>query len=146
MRKIAASIAVFCVALVGPLASPAEATPPSDVEIVVPGFEGPFVATGSAVDDGVVCATGEVLTTDVKAAGFQSNRGVNLQVGKEFTCDDGSGTFAAQLQVRIDFARGTSFQWVITGGTDAYEALHGTGSGFVVPADTDIYQGRLHTE
>lgn len=146
MRRIAASIAVLCVALVGLPASPAGATPPSDVEIVVPGFEGPFRATGTAVDDGVVCAEGEVITTYNQAAGFQSNLGVSLQVGKEFTCDDGSGTFSAQLQVRIDFARGVSFQWVITGGTGAYETLHGTGSGFVAPVDTDIYQGRLHTE
>lgn len=141
-----ASIAVGCVALIGLGGSPAGATPPSDVEIVVPGFDGPFVATGPAVDDGVVCGTGEVSTTFIKAAGFQSNPGVNLTVGKEFTCDDESGTFSAKLQVRIDFVRGVSFQWVITGGTGAYEDLHGTGSGFVVPVDTDIYQGRLHID
>ncbi len=104
------------------------------------------MATGAAVDDGVVCGTGEVVTTFVTAAGFQSNRAVNLTVGKEFTCDDGSGTFSAKLQVRIDFDRGVSFHWVITGGTGDYEDLHGAGSGFVVPVDTDIYQGGLHVE
>jgi hypothetical protein len=146
MRRILAFIGVFSVALIGSVASPAGATPPADVEIVVPGFEGPFVATGTAVDDGVVCGTGEVFTTYVKAAGFQSNRGVNLTVGKEFTCDDESGTFSAKLQVRIDFAQGVSFNWVITGGTDEYEDLRGVGSGFVVPVDTDVYQGGLHVD
>jgi len=146
MRRIVAFIGVVSAALIGLVASPAEATPPSDVEIVVPGFEGPFVATGTAVDDGVVCGTGEVLTTFIKPAGFQGNNGVNLTVGKEFTCDDGSGTFSAKLQVRIDFARGVSFRWVITGGTDEYEDLHGAGSGFVVPVDTDVYQGGLHVD
>lgn len=145
MRRIVVLVGVASAALIGLVASPAEATPPSDVEIVVPGFEGPFVATGAAVDDGVVCGTGEVSTTFAKAAGFQSNRGFNLTVGKEFTCDDGSGAFSAKLQVRID-ARGVSFNWVITGGTGDYEDLRGVGSGFVVPVDTDIYQGGLHVD
>lgn len=146
MRRVVAIFGVVVVLLAGLVASPAGATPPADVEIVVPGFEGPFVATGTAVDDGVVCGTGEVITTFVKPAGFQSNRAVNLTVGKEFTCDDGSGTFSAKLQVRLDFARGVSFQWVITDGTGAYEDLRGAGSGFVVPVDTDIYQGGLHVD
>lgn len=146
MRRALAFIGVFALAFTGLASSPAVATTPSDIEIVVPGFEGPFVATGPAVDDGVVCGTGEVSTTFVKPAGFQSNRAINLTVGKEFTCEDGSGTFSAKLQVRIDFARGTSFQWVITGGTDEYEDLHGAGSGFVVFEDTDIYQGGMHID
>lgn len=86
------------------------------------------------------------MTTFVKAAGWQSGSAVNLTVGKDFTCDDGSGTFSAKLQVRIDFAEGVAFRWVITGGTGAYQNLHGAGSGFVVPVDTDIYQGGLHID
>lgn len=144
MRRILMILAtVFVLLLMVPLV-PAGATAPADVEIVVPGFEGPFVATGAAVDDGIVCGSGEVVTTFVKGAGFQSGLGFNLTVGKLFTCDDGSGTFSAKLQVRI--AEGVAFHWVITSGTGDYEDLHGAGSGFVVPVDTDIYQGGLHID
>jgi len=124
---------------------PAGATAPADVEIVVPGFEGPFEAMGPAVDEGVVCASGEVVTTYIEAAGFQSGIGVNLTVGKEFTCGDDSGTFSAKLQVRID-RRGATSNWVIVDGTGMYERLHGAGSVFVVQEDTDIYQGGLHID
>ena len=134
------------VLLTGLVAAPAGATSPGDVEIVVPGFEGPFVATGAAVDEGVVCGSGDVVTTFTKAAGFQSGFAVNLTVGKKFTCDDGSGTFSAKLQVRINFAQGVAFRWVITGGTGDYEDLHGEGSGVVGFPDTDIYQGGLHID
>ena len=127
-------------------AVPAAATPPSEAEIVVPGFAGTFTATGPAVDDSVICGSGEVADTYVKGAGFQSGRGFNLTVGKQFTCADGSGTFDAKLQVRIDFARGVMFHWVITEGSGDYVDLHGTGSGFVVPVDTDVYQGAFHID
>lgn len=144
-RRASLLVAAVVALLVVPLA-PAGASAPADVEIVVPGFEGPFVATGVAVDDGVVCGEGEVVDTDFKAAGFQSGFAVNLTVGKEFTCDDGSGTFSAKLQVRLDFTEGATFRWVITGGTGAYQDLHGAGSGFTVPVFTDIYQGGLHID
>lgn len=144
MRKyLTIAATVVALLLMVPLV-PAAATPPSDVEIVVPGFAGPFVATGSAVDDGVICGAGEVATTFVKASGFQSGKGVNLKVGKLFTCDDSSGTFTAKLEVHIVFAEGVTFNWVIKEGTGAYEDLHGSGSGFVVPVDTDVYQGGMH--
>ena len=128
------------------LAVPAGATPPSDVEIVVPGFEGPFEATGIAADDGLLCAQGEVFNTAISGAGFQSNRLFNLTVFKEFTCDDGSGTFLVKLQVQVNFSSGTSFNWVVVSGTGDYEDLHGTGTGFVVSGDTDVYQGGVHID
>ncbi len=134
------SVALLMMALV-----PAGATPPSSVEIVVPGFDGPFEATGPAVDDGVICESGDVETVFVKPAGFQSNRVLILTVGKYFVCDDQSGTFFAKLQVKID-GEGASFNWVIQEGTGDYEDLHGSGGGFVVPVDTDIYQGRVHID
>ncbi len=145
MRRAYLIVAAVIALVVVPLV-PAGATAPADVEIVVPGFDGPFTATGAAVDDGVVCGEGEVVTTFVKGAGFQSDFAVNLTVGKDFACDDGSGTFSAKLQVRIVFAEGVTFRWVITGGTGDYEDLRGAGSGFVVPPDTDVYQGGLHID
>ena len=144
MRRILATAAVAVAMLLLTPMVPAAATPPAGVEIVVPDFEGAFVATGPAVDDGVICGTGEVETTFVKPSGFQSNQHLILKVGKLFTCDDGTGTFSAKLEVRIDFDTGVSFQWVIKGGTGDYERLRGSGSGFVVTDDTDVYQGGLH--
>jgi len=144
MRRIlVTAAAVIALLLMTPLV-PAGATAPADVEIVVPDFEGPFVATGAAVDDGVICGAGEVFTTFVKASGFQSNQHLILKVGKVFICGDGSGTFDAKLEVRIDFDTGVSFQWVVVGGTGDYERLRGSGSGFVLQPDTDVYSGGLH--
>lgn len=145
MRRFLVVVTTFVALLAMVALAPAGATPPSSVEIVVPGFEGPFIATGSAVDDGVICGSGEVFTTGVKAAGFQSNRLVNLTVGKQFVCDDVSGTFFAKLQVKID-GEGASFNWVIKEGTGDYVDLHGSGGGFVVPVNTDVYQGRVHID
>lgn len=54
--------------------------------------------------------------------------GFNILIVKRFTCDDGSGAFDVKLQVRID-QKGDNFNWVILGGTGAYERLHGTGQG-----------------
>ncbi|MEO6207850.1 MAG: hypothetical protein ABIP77_07830, partial [Candidatus Limnocylindrales bacterium] len=54
---------------------------------------GDFVATGDAVTSGLICETGTFVDTAIRFAGFQSNRGmVQLQVIKDFSCDDGSGT------------------------------------------------------
>ena len=129
------------------LAVPAGAdSPPSDVEIVVPGFEGAFVANGPAVDDGLLCATGDVATVSTTGAGFQSNRLFNLTVFNEFTCDDGSGTFLVKLQVQVNSYRGVMFNWAVVSGTGDYEDLHGSGRGFVLPVDTDIYQGGVHID
>jgi hypothetical protein len=129
------------------LAVPAGAdSPPSGVEIVVPGFEGPFTASGPAVDDGILCATGTAVNGDVRGAGFQSNRLFNLTVFKEFTCDDASGSFVLKLQVQVNSVRGTSFNWVVVSGTGEYVDLHGRGRGFVAPVDTDIYQGGVHID
>jgi len=109
---------------------------------------GPFTASGPAVDAGIVCPSGDVIDAFVKASGFQSQTGVNLQVVKLFTCDDGSGEFYVKLQVRID-SKGDNFNWNIVGGTGAYEKLHGTGSGIGIPTTEgvlDLYEGQLHID
>lgn len=109
---------------------------------------GSFVATGPAVDEGIVCASGETTDVDFHASGFQSDRGVNFQVVKLFTCDDGSGEFFVKLQVRID-RRGNNYNWNIVGGTGSYEKLHGTGAGTGLPTPEgvlDIFNGKLHID
>lgn len=96
---------------------------------------GDFVATGAAVDSGVMCDSGTFVDLGIRFAGYQSDRGkVQLQVIKEFTCDDGSGTFIVKMQIQANFDTGIeSFTWVVLDGTDAYATLAGGGSGSTVP-------------
>jgi len=149
MRRVLALTAAMAAMLA--LAAPAGATPPSGVNIEVDtDISSPFTASGPAVDDGVVCASGVVEDVFFKASGFQSNTGVNFQIVKEFTCDDGSGDFSVKLQVRLLFDDSpATFNWNVVDGTGAYENLHGTGTGVGLPCDTcfvlDVYDGGLHT-
>jgi len=161
MRKtilIVALLALFLVAL--PMA-PASATPPEEVTFEGPAyFAGPdagtgiFAATGPAVDSGTMCPSGTIVDVYVKAApnNGQSPNVVNLRILKEFTCDDGSGTFTIKMRVRItDYP---VFNWVVKDGTGAYEDLKGNGRGFGAfpifdggpdPIGVwDVYEGRLH--
>jgi opacity protein-like surface antigen len=161
MRRLillAAVAALFLVAL--PVAS-AVAAPPEQVtfggEAFFSGSQagfGDFRATGPAVDSGATCKTG--LTEDLVTTTRRTPQGVNLQILKEFTCDDVSGTFQVRLQVRIPSEQLSTFHWVVVGGTGDYEDLKGNGSGFAVawlPAGSDfsnaigvidVYEGKLH--
>jgi hypothetical protein len=96
---------------------------------------GDFVASGDAVDTGLICATGTFVDTGLRFAGFQSDRGIiQLQVVKEFTCDDTSGTFIVKLQIQANFDTGIeSFTWAVLGGTGDYASLRGAGNGSTVP-------------
>ena len=109
---------------------------------------GPFTASGSAVDAGVICASGTTIdAAPAKAQGFESGHGVTLQVTKRFTCDDHSGDFLIKLQVHFDW-KGLNFNWNVVGGTGAYAGLHGTGSGVGLPCTPDcvfdVYDGAMH--
>lgn len=137
--------------------APVGATPPSDVVFAektdLLGGPGPFTASGPAEDYGIICATG--IQQDVGppkfAPGFPFSgkpRGVNVQVFKLFTCDDGSGTFLVKQQVRED-RRGNNFNWKIVSGTGDYVDLQGAGSGFGLRNCGDdclfnVYEGGLH--
>ena len=161
MRKailLVAIVALFLVAL--PIGS-AGATPPEQVTFEGPAyFMGPdagtgfFTATGPAVDSGTVCPEGTVVDVYGKLAPKmgQSPNGFNMQIVKEFTCDDDSGTFLIKLQVHITYF--PVFNWVVVGGTGDYEDLKGNGDGYGAfplfnggpdPIGVwDVYEGRLH--
>ncbi len=155
-RTIVAVLAA--VAAMVAFAAPAAAAAPQQVTIVShvtfnpdgPNF-GDFTATGPAADpdDGVVCPEGTFEDTFIRFAGFQSDRGiVQLQVGKTFTCDDGSGTFDVKLQIQANFDTGIeTFTWVAKGGTGSYAGLRGSGSGSTVPnapiGNINTYEGFL---
>jgi hypothetical protein len=128
-------------------AAPAYATPPQDVAIQIQTTDfgdGPFTATGP------VCPSGTTSTPLRLAAGFQSGRGGNILVAKEFTCDDGSGSFLLLLRVKIAFEPfSDTFTWSVLGGTGAYENLHGSGSGFGTPTPDfllDTFTGGMHID
>ena len=164
MRRLillAAVAALFLVAL--PVAS-AGAVPPEQVRFEVtsyfanpaPAGYGTFNAYGPAADSGTVCEHGwtvDLSTTVVPKKGPSPSPTI-LKVLKEFGCTDLSGTFFVELRVRIYSEKGTTFNWVIKGGTDDYEGLKGNGNGYVdhdlfnggtVPVGVyDIYNGKLH--
>jgi hypothetical protein len=161
MRKlilIAAVAALFMVAL--PIGA-AGATTPEQVTFEGPSFfpfAGPgtslFTAVGPAVDSGAMCPNGS--SVDIYAKGApnmdQSPNGWNLQLAREFTCDDGSGTFLMKLQVHITYF--ATFNWVVMDGTGDYEDLKGNGDGYSAfpifnggpdPIGVwDVYDGKLH--
>lgn len=157
MKKLS-SIFVMAAALTLVFALPAAATPPSDVQIEVEssllGAPGPFVASGAAVDEGIVCETGEVVDLSGKVTG-NSPTGFNYQGIKQFVCDDGSGEFSVNLQARIDFRKGVTFNWNVLSGTGDYGDLHGAGGGFGLPGVPcgdpdlcilDVYEGGMHID
>ncbi len=148
---------VLATALMVAMALPAGATRPSGVDIEVEtlfGAPSPFAASGPAVDDGLICASGVVIDDFGSVTGLSRN-GFNFHGIKRFTCDDGSGEFFVNLQARIDFRKGTTFNWNVIGGTGAYVDLHGTGSGEGIPdvpcgilftCVLDLYDGGLHID
>lgn len=92
--------------------------------------------------------SGDTVDLVGKFAGGQSRTGLDIQVVKVFTCDDGSGDFVVKMQVRID-RTGDNFNWVVSDGTGDYERLHGTGGGFGVPIPNgvlDLFAGGLHLD
>jgi hypothetical protein len=138
------------------VAAPVGAASPQSVTIVShvtfnpdgPNF-GDFVTSGEATDSGLICASGTFVDTGIRFAGFQSDRGtIQIQVVKEFTCDDGTGTFRVKLQIQANFETGIeSFTWVVLGGTGDYASLRGGGSGSTVPnapiGNINTYEGFL---
>jgi len=131
------------------------ASPPLDLHIEVLETLGnenpePFTASGSAVDDGLVCEAGNVQDSFVDVYGSLSGRYRIIKVTKHFECDDGSGTFDIKMQVRLDNATNeTTANWRISSGTGDYILLKGNGSLIGIPQNPgasilDIYDGKVH--
>ena len=130
------------------------AAPPMDVHIVVDeltsglGVDEPFTASGSAVDAGLICATGMVQDVSVSTSGGTAAPYRIIQVLKHFTCDD--GTFDVSMLVRLDLeTHYTTASWRVVSGTGAYTDLQGSGSLIgtpIIPGASiqDVYDGMLH--
>lgn len=147
---VAAMLALVLVAMPVGAASPQAVTIVSNVTFNPDGPNfGDFATSGQATDSGLICSSGTFVDTGIRFAGFQSDRGtVQIQVVKEFTCGDGSGTFTAKLQIQANFETGIeSFTWVVLGGTGDYASLRGGGSGSTIPnppiGNINTYEGFL---
>lgn len=150
-RRLAITAVSALLLLTG--AVPAGAVPPADVAIEADSLfagTGTFTASGQAVDDGLICATGDTFDVEVTASG-NGNWGYNLKVVKKFTCDDVSGSFLVRLQAKVFYAGPlmSSFNWVVIGGDGAYTGLHGSGSGVGLAPNAgfdilDVYEGKIH--
>lgn len=134
--------------------SAASAAPPLNLHIEVNEFINTsgesFLATGPAVDAGVVCPSGTVDDVSTVVSGAPGGSLSILHVLKHFTCGDLSGTFDVRLVVRLDnVTHETTASWMIVGGTGAYASLHGNGSLAgtpIVPGTSihDAYDGKVH--
>ncbi len=130
------------------------AAPPRDVHIEVDEILGTsgeaFAASGSAVVDGTLCASGIVDDLSVVSSGSQNGNFLILHVLKRFTCDDLSGTFDVRLVVKLNLTtRFTTAHWKIVSGTGNYVGLHGNGSLAGTPilpgvSIHDVYDGKMH--
>jgi hypothetical protein len=141
--------------ILGVLAIPAMAMKPLKVHIEVPEFilsgPDPFEASGPAVDEGLLCPTGEVVDNFSNPGPMQGVVQI-LYVSKTFTCDDGTGTFDVDMVVKLNtITSKTNAKWQIVGGSEAYIGLTGNGKLKGIPfinnvPDTilDIYDGKLY--
>jgi len=148
---LAATLAVTAIAAPVAAASPQSVTIVSHVIFNPDGPNyGDFVTSGAATDSGLICPSGTFVDIGLRFGGFQSDRGtVQVQVVKEFTCDDGSGTFVVKLQIQANFDTGIeSFTWTVLDGTGDYASLRGAGTGSTVPTQVgniNTYVGFLRT-
>jgi hypothetical protein len=156
MRKLTSYIIILAILLLAMPVSPvAASSPPIDVVINVDidyseyPYAGPFTASGPAVDEGLICESGNTVNIRHSNTGWQSWRAYSFHVWKEFTCADGSGTFIVKIEGRWEEVGGSG-TWMILDGTEEYANLHGTGeadSFFIEPwFGLDIYQGEMHSE
>ena len=130
------------------------AKPPLAIQIEVDEWIGiggaePFIASGPAVDNGRICATGTV--EDLSITGNDSQGPFRiLRVYKRFYCDDLSGNFDIEMVVQLNkTTHYTKAKWHIVAGTGEYLKLQGEGSLVGTPIDpgvsiTDIYDGQVH--
>lgn len=109
-----------------------------------------FVASGAAVDAGIVCASGNVYDADYSITGPPEGSIRIITVLKHFECGDLSGSFDAMMVVRLDLdTHYTTARWNVVGGSGDYADLHGAGSLLgtpIVPGESilDVYDGRVH--
>ncbi|MCJ7780153.1 MAG: hypothetical protein MUQ27_04955, partial [Acidimicrobiia bacterium] len=79
-----------------------------------------FVATGPAVDAGIVCPEGTIEFTDYVTTPIRDGSFTRWE--NRYTCDDGSGAFVLGADVFFDEPGGVNYGiWNIVSGTGSYE-------------------------
>lgn len=156
-KKIQTPVLSILIALVllAVTISPASAAPPLAIHIEVDEMIGDsgelFLASGPAVDAGLVCAYGKVYDLSVTIVGAPGGKFTNLRVLKQFTCgDNNDNVFWIKMAVRLNNTTGeTTARWQTTGGTGPYTTLHANGSLVGTPivlgvSIHDVYDGHVH--
>ena len=99
-------------------------------------WRGTFTATGPAVDDGVMCPSGELELQEY-------DQGIpTWRVSTKFVCADDSGKFWINYDLTAeitDEGHTESGTWIVTLGIDAYETLIGNGIDTTANPDTGVY-------
>ena len=144
-RSIALLLGLILVLLSATIAFAAPPLPVHiEVDEVIGGSGEPFTATGP------VCPTGFVDELGFSQYGPPQGTFSFLNVGKRFTCWDGSGTFDIQMKVKLNNVTGfTTAHWKFAGGTGVYANLKGNGTlvgdpTLAVNDILDIYDGKAH--
>lgn len=91
-----------------------------------------FVATGPAVEAGLICPIGTADWVD----------GHENRWEDEYVCDDGTGTFIAGADIHIAGER-LYESWTIVSGTGAYANLTGGGGADTGPTDDGLWQDHM---
>ncbi len=154
MKKRLAFVLIVTTVLALAVTLPASATKPAEIHVEVKfsllGYPSPFTVSGPTVDDFSICQAGTVVNASGKRTG-DSPTGLNWQGIKHFTCGDGSGEFFLNMQARIDYRKGSTFNWNVLRGTGDYADLHGAGKGVALwTCEPDcvyqVFDGRFHID
>jgi hypothetical protein len=151
MKKTQVFAVLVCLLLLAFNASLVFAAPPLSLHIEVTELigSGPeiFYASGTAVDNSLVCETGDVddigISSNNPGGPFQT-----LWITKQFDCGD--GTFDVKMVVKLNLiTHDTKANWKIVSGTGAYHNLKGNGKlvgTSIVPGVSilDVYDGKVH--
>jgi hypothetical protein len=109
---------------------------------------GPFTASGAAVGDGLICATG-TLAELYSHAVTTPDDDFRVIVLKKLTCDDRPGALTLALWVDRVEGVGNEFEWQVLWGTEELEGICGAGDGSGMWAEgvsvIDTYRGGLDT-
>jgi hypothetical protein len=112
------------------------------VQLVSDHPTGTFIATGPAVDAGLVCAAGTIAYTPDPDPTLPR---VLWRWEDRYTCDDGSGGFLLGVDEYIDIDGAMYGVWNIVSGTDSYATLGGGGGTDSAFDAFDASFGRLWT-
>ncbi len=142
---IRAAALVAALVLVVPIVGVrAEAAGPQDVAITIQTMlgspsRGPFVATGPAVDAGIMCPGGRTVDVSLVIAPDPTTPGITTyDVLKLFACGiEGTadtGSFVLRLLVRAESSGSTTYSWSVAGASGRFSGMTGAGTGYATPA------------